>query len=196
MTVAQKECRHCAAGVDNDDRFCRECGSRLVQYSNKFSTVLLEQWRKDETANPLLKAELVLTVAISTFVLSALVWAKHGVETTPKKASKVQVAAKPGSEIDRLFAEAKTAPPTRMTKPVGVKQDPLVVPVPVAVVATPKVNTQAAHAPANKLHDDVAEYNQNLANFFGHRLEDTAGGAINTEPPSFEEWLKAGKPKF
>lgn len=238
MTVAQVTCTHCSAVIEQADRFCRECGSRQVQLSKRFSTVLLDDRRKqDAPMNPLIKAELVLLCALCTFVVSAVIWCvKVPQKKMPAKA-KVQKAADQAfmSEIDRLVAQAKNPPPIMNVKPVerppqaaalqlqhqsalngrgemsGALAAANLVPLkrqsgqPQPV---PKQAVKEAEQPAPKpivkatlKVDDVAEYNKALVDFFQRaKSSDTTDGATPeaapAEPPSYEEWLKAGKPNF
>lgn len=73
MTVAQLTCRHCSAQIEQEDRFCWDCGVRLT--SSRLTSPLLERHRiQGSTGNPLIRAELILMLAMGAFVVSAVAW--------------------------------------------------------------------------------------------------------------------------
>jgi hypothetical protein len=224
MTVAQINCGHCSAAIDQDDRFCRECGSRQVVLSKRFSTVLLDQRRREEKFNPLIKAEVLLVCALLTFMISAVFWARMpktpAKKTAQKKAAPIAISNAVTSELDQLFHQAKSTPRGAIVQP-----KPITVGQPVVTVKTLQKSTasiatksEAARAEAspqveevkvinapvkkeNKNVADVTEYNKQLAEFFTRKhadgdTTDGAGQATTAEPPSYEEWLNAGKPSF
>jgi hypothetical protein len=226
MTVAQINCGHCSAAIEQDDRFCRECGSRQVVLSKRFSTVLLDQRRREERVNPLIKAEVLLVCALLTFMISAVFWARlpktPAKKTAQKKAAPIVIPNAITSELDQLFHQAKSAPRAAIVQP-----KPITVVQPIVIVKTiekPSASASTTSAPVsaqaeaqpqvkevkvikapvikeNKSVADVTEYNKQLAEFFTRKhadgdTTDGAGQATTAEPPSYEEWLNAGKPGF
>jgi hypothetical protein len=214
VTASQMTCSHCSAAIGQQDRFCRDCGTRQVQRGKQFSAVLLDQRRKEETTNPLMKAEMLLLAALATFVISTVVWCIRG----PAGPAKQPVAAKkadtkPLTELDRLFAQAKTMPKAIVRQP-NAPRIVIRTPEPVAVAAgrgemRVAERTESRSAPPvqltrNKNVEDVAEYNKALVEFFQKtktpEVLDTVDGVptapLPAEPPSFEEWVKSGKKAF
>jgi hypothetical protein len=125
------------------------------------------------------------------------------------------------SEMERLFAQAGAMPvhvvapvrvppkmvsavPQTQAQPQPQPKKQFVAFKPTAAVV--KIDAPAAEPKAAEIKDDqvdeVAEYNRALAAFFEKKKSaapDTVDGADQStpvEPPTYEEWLKAGKPGF
>jgi hypothetical protein len=138
MTAVQMTCSHCSAAIDQEDRFCRDCGTRQVQLSKRFSTVLLDQRRKEEPTNPLMKAEMLCVIAVVTFVISTIAWCvKLPIGGKPAPVFSKKVETKPVSELDSLFTQAKFMP-KRLAPVIKTEQTARVVVV--TPVADPVVN--------------------------------------------------------
>lgn len=233
MPVAQLTCKNCSAAIEQGDRFCWDCGEKLITRG-----VRAKQLRDE--SNPLLKAEIVFIAALLTFIVSAVAWnfsntkkpKAHTTKTASKAISKPQPMTIPvpvESELDRLWATASTikpAPSVRRSASTPVAA----VPVPATVARKPATITTTsitattptpASSPPNVARKnphiaDVAEYNKKLEAYFATHPTATTRGAedismgpdstaqpSNTtadsaaaEPPSYQEWLKAGKPDF
>lgn len=221
MTVAQLTCRHCSAAIEQTDRFCWDCGIRVEQGSRRLVSPLLEDRRKDAETNPLMKAEIVLTCALTAFLVSAIVWANTSMQQSRSNNAQAQgpavVAPQPGfeSEFDRLMHQAKTtakSPKTTLVpeiaNPIRVKKETVTEPIK-ETVADPiqetsfkqdtikpiEPKTVPISGSRTKASANVAEYNRLLAAYFSNKNTATADGAA-AEPPTFQEWLKSGKPNF
>lgn len=120
MTATQLTCRHCCANIEAKDRFCWDCGIRLLpaaeQSTPRFTSPLLEQ--KAPPANPLLNAEVILAGTLSVFVISMVAWNSRslhlGESGAHKTATKVpgrtllKLEESKESEFSRLMTAAKS----------------------------------------------------------------------------------------